>query len=164
MKQFNFKLFVRRKIFKIKAAYTKWRYKRAFECFAHIDKYFPREDINYACEHIERWANFLRTDANLAEKYRQEMLRLKMQLLMSGVSDEAIASSDWSDRCLGINALDAVVPQSLGQGIIDYIFKANLISTNEGGMCVWSANASSQLRQFVFEKLFYKNEGKREVG
>jgi len=136
----------------------KWRHKAVFECFGKIDKYFPRNNLKDACKHIVTWADFLRIDAKLSEKYRQESISLKIQLLVSGVSREAIESSDWSDRCLGINTIDAIVTKSIGSDVIDYIIKANLVSTDEKGLCVWSGNAESQIRHFLLEKLFYRKE------
>lgn len=154
--------FRRRKII-LRQKYNEWRYKEFFDCFSYIDKYFPRHDTKDACEHIKKWADFLRVDASMSEKYRQTSISLKIMLLASGVSNEAIESSDWGDRCLGLNAIDAVVSPDIGNEIVDAIIESEMfyIDSVEGneGVQVWSANASEQIRSLILEKLFYSKSG-----
>ena len=142
---------------RVRLVYTRWRYGVVFATFDKIDSYYQHSDIAAACEHIDKWLVFRISDAKLTEKYRREMLGLKSMLLMSGVTEEAITMADWGSHVLGLNAIDKLVSNELGTEVIDYIIGANLVQADTHGLCVWSANAASQIRHFILEKLFYQH-------
>lgn len=138
----------------LKLRYYGWRYAWLWDCFDSIDKYYDHTSPKEAAKHITKWARFRKQDAIDAEKYRKEVSSLKIMLVMSGIDIKAIEVSDWADRCLNINCLSAVVKDDLGYRIIDYICKAGLVQSDEDGVFIWSANAPSQLKHFVFDSIF----------
>lgn len=143
--------------YRIMVAHNERRYRHIFKCFESIDQYFPREDINKACNHIETWAKFKSEDAKQCEKYRQHFLKLRTICICSGISVEAIETADWLETSLGINAMDSVLSEDLGQQVVDYIISAGLVIADQKNLCVWSANAPSQIREFILERLYCKN-------
>ena len=124
-----------------------------FSAFSAVDPYFPRENLEKACKHTITWAKLKREEAKCAETYRQKMLGLKIFLLMAGFDSDAIEQSIQMDTILGINALESVVDQDLGQVVLDYIIEAGLVDAYDKKLSVWSGNAASQIRACIIENL-----------
>lgn len=125
--------------------FARWlkRHPKADELFSGLDQYYPNwAGIDYALNYCCEMLKILKCDAYNCERYRQQVCRMKILLMQSGMAPEAVEASDWSDNTFGVNCLSALVKENIGQIVIEQV----------------KAGASPEgIRQVIIDQIFVKS-------